>query len=47
LLFHAPGGLWPIVNRGVPALLYCFIFLFIAARGPGRFAIDKKPAARG
>jgi len=38
---HAPGGMWPIVNKGETAVLYCFIFLYIAAHGAGRFAIDK------
>ncbi|MGE0548488.1 MAG: DoxX family protein [Kofleriaceae bacterium] len=31
---------WPIVNRGELAALYCFLFLFIAARGPGQYSID-------
>jgi len=36
---HAPQGLWPVVNRGELAALYCFLFLFIATRGGGRWAI--------
>jgi len=40
-MMHAPGGLWPIVNKGEQAVGYCFIFLYIAAHGAGRFAIDK------
>jgi len=39
-MVHAPGGLWPIVNKGEPAVMYCFIFLYIASRGSGRFSID-------
>lgn len=39
--FHQPGGLLPIQNRGELAVLYCFVYLFIAARGTGRFGIDK------
>jgi putative oxidoreductase len=39
-IFHAPGGFWPILNHGEPAVLYCFIFLYIAARGSGPFGID-------
>lgn len=31
----------PPVNGGEPAVMYCFIFLFIAARGAGRAALDK------
>src|ERR1700691_1667720 len=37
---HAHGGFWPIVNKGEPAVLYCFIFLYIASRGSGRFSLD-------
>ena len=37
---HAPGGVWPIVNRGELAVLFCFIFLFIASRGSGILSID-------
>jgi putative oxidoreductase len=39
-MFHAPGGFWPIVNRGEPAVVYCFLFLFIASRGSGRFGVE-------
>jgi putative oxidoreductase len=39
--FHQPGGLLPIQNRGELAVLYWFVYLFIAARGTGRFGIDK------
>lgn len=38
--FHAPQSIWPIVNQGQPAILYCFIFLFLAAYGAGRFSLD-------
>jgi putative oxidoreductase len=31
--FHAPHGGWPIQNQGVPAVLFCFLFLHMAARG--------------
>lgn len=36
---HAPNAFWPVVNRGELAVLYCFVFLYIAARGGGRWAI--------
>ena len=36
---HAPQGFWPIQNRGELAALYCFVFLYIAARGGGRWKI--------
>lgn len=37
---HVPRGLLPNVNRGEVAVLYCFIFLYIAAAGVGRFGVD-------
>lgn len=37
---HAPGGLWPIVNKGELAVLYCFVFLYIASRGSGILSVD-------
>ncbi len=37
---HASGGFWPIVNKGELAVVYCFVFLYIAARGAGRFSLD-------
>ena len=38
--FHAPHGAWPILNRGEPAVLFCFIFLYIAAQGAGDWSLD-------
>ncbi len=38
--FHAPHGTWPIQNHGEPAVLLCFIFLFIAAWGGGDWSLD-------
>jgi putative oxidoreductase len=38
---HAPRGLWPIQNGGELAVLYCFVFLYIASRGAGIWGIDK------
>ena len=37
---HAPGGFWPIVNQGELAVLYCFIFLYVASRGSGRLSVE-------
>ncbi|MEK6299596.1 MAG: DoxX family protein [Acidobacteriota bacterium] len=37
---HAPGGLWPIMNRGELAVLFCFVFLYIASRGAVMLGID-------
>ena len=38
--FHQPQGFWPIQNHGEPAVLFCFIFLFLAAHGAGAWSID-------
>ena len=38
--FHQPNGLWPVQNQGMPAVLYCFIYLYIVARGGGDWSLD-------
>jgi putative oxidoreductase len=38
--FHAPKGFWPVVNGGVDAVLYCFIWLYFSAAGPGPLSFD-------
>jgi putative oxidoreductase len=37
---HAPGGFWPIQNHGELAVVYCFVFLYLAAAGAGPLSID-------
>jgi putative oxidoreductase len=37
---HGMNALLPVQNQGELAVLYCFVFLYIAARGGGRFSID-------
>lgn len=37
---HAPKGFWPIVNGGENAMLYCFLFLSVAAYGAGAYSLD-------
>jgi putative oxidoreductase len=37
---HSPRGFWPIMNHGELAALFSFLFLFIAARGSGRYSVD-------
>jgi len=39
-MFHASKSLYPSVNGGDAAILFCFIFLFIALAGPGLWSID-------
>ena len=43
-LRHAGDAFLPIINRGELAVLYCFVFLYIAAHGAGVWSVD---AARG
>jgi putative oxidoreductase len=38
---HAPRSLFPILNMGELAVLYCFVFLFFAAAGGGRYSLDR------
>jgi putative oxidoreductase len=37
---HAGNGFWPAVNGGELAILYCWLFLYLAAQGPGAWALD-------
>jgi putative oxidoreductase len=39
-LVHAPVDVFPIVNRGEPAVLLCFIFLYMAFAGAGPYSVD-------
>ena len=37
---HAPRGTWPLVNGGELAVLYCFLWLYFSAAGPGPWSVD-------
>lgn len=37
---HQPSGALPIQNGGIPAVLFCFIFLYIASRSSGVWSLD-------
>ena len=37
---HAPQGALPLLNRGELAVLYCFLFLYIASQGAGGWSLD-------
>lgn len=41
-MVHAPQGFYPILNKGELAVLYCFVFLYICAAGPGPWSVDAK-----
>ena len=43
---HAPGGFFPVLNGGEPAMLFCFVFLYIAAAGPGPWSVDAAMARK-
>ncbi len=38
---HFPASFFPVINHGEPAVLFCFVFLYLAAAGAGPWAIDK------
>ncbi len=38
---HAPNSIYPALNGGDAAILYCFIFLYLAVAGPGAFSVDR------
>ena len=37
---HAKMGLYPAVNMGEAAILFCFVFLYLAAAGPGAWSVN-------
>lgn len=51
-LFHLAGGLdkprgfFPVINGGDLAILFCFLFLYIVAAGPGPFSLDARRQSR-
>jgi putative oxidoreductase len=40
--FHFPQGFWPSLNGGIPAALYCFVWLYFSAAGAGPWSLDAK-----
>lgn len=39
-VYHMPSNFFPVLNRGEAAMLFCFLFLYITAAGPGPWSID-------
>jgi putative oxidoreductase len=37
---HYPKSFWPLENQGEPAVLFCFIFLYMATQGAGIWSVD-------
>lgn len=44
--FHQPNAFWPIVNGGVPAVMYCFVWLYFSAAGAGPWSLDAHRSKR-
>ena len=44
-MYHAPQSPYPMLNQGDAAILYCFVFLYIAAAGPGPWSLDAQRRA--
>ncbi|MFI5253135.1 MAG: DoxX family protein [Bacteroidota bacterium] len=40
--YHAVRGFWPILNGGVDAMFYCFLWLYFSAAGAGQWSLDAK-----
>ena len=45
-LGHAPTGFWPVLNQGGLAVIFCFLFLYFSAAGPGPWSLDALIAQR-
>ncbi len=44
---HVPIDFFPINNQGDAPILFCFVFLYLAAAGPGAFSLDGRQRATG
>jgi putative oxidoreductase len=44
---HAPHGFWPVINHGELAVVYCFVFLYMASHGSGIWSVDSCMGTRG
>ena len=42
---HAPQNVFPILNGGESAILFCFVFLYLVFAGPGAFSLDARRTA--
>lgn len=40
-MIHAPGGFWPLQNKGELAVIYCWLFLFFSVAGGGAWSLDR------
>jgi putative oxidoreductase len=40
MVHFSKGGFYPVINGGGEAILFCFVFLYIAAAGAGPWSVD-------
>lgn len=40
-MVHIHGGPWPLLNHGGMAIAFCFVFLYLSARGGGPWSLDR------
>jgi len=45
-LAHSSKGFWPALNGGEAAILFCFLFLYLACAGPGGWSVDAQVRKR-
>jgi putative oxidoreductase len=45
-MVHAPAAFYPAINGGDAAILFCFVFLYLAAAGPGAWSLDEMRARK-
>jgi len=38
--FHHPQSFWAVINNGMPPVLFCFLWLYFSAAGPGPWSLD-------
>jgi putative oxidoreductase len=44
---HASQSFWPVLNMGAPAVLFCFLWLYVSSAGPGPWSIDSALRSSG
>jgi putative oxidoreductase len=45
-MVHAPANFYPAINGGDAAILFCFVFLYLSAAGPGAWSVDEMRAEK-
>jgi len=41
---HGSHGFWTVLNQGTPAVIYCFVWLYLSAAGGGPWSLDARLA---